>query len=163
MNTLRGGIKVVKAPGSPGLNHWTVISWHVVEIVATWVWRAIASLLWSLQLRSRCFGLGSLDDLWAKPIRAIEWEQCAITVIRWCFDKGLSASVPPVCQRAFCNIGRGLWERLRGCMPQFNSMCAAISELSGWLNQLHRVVEPVPPTHVTPYCFYWRDQIHTWQ
>lgn len=116
-----------------------------------------------MQLRSGCSWLGSPADLRAKPIMAVDWAQCAITVICACLDKGLSAWVPPVCRRAFCNIGRGLWECLQGCTPQFNSMCSAISQLSSLPNQLPRAVEPVLLTHVTPIvsiCFYRMDQKH---
>lgn len=159
-----------RGTGGPlGLTHWTVFPcMHLLkQIEATWVWRVILSQSWSVAPRSyEADALGSAHWLTCeqKPIRATGGEQCSITAICTCFDKGLSAPVPPVCRGTRCNICRGLWECRKGRKPQFNSMCAASSELSGLLNQLHSVVEPAPLTHITPIvsvCLYWMDQIRT--
>lgn len=84
----------------------------VKQIEATRVWGIILLLIRSVALaaKKQALCLGSPADPWAKPIRPKDGEQCAITAICTCFDKGLSALVPPVCQGACCNIGRGLWE-----------------------------------------------------
>lgn len=84
----------------------------VKQIEATRVWGIILLLIRSVALaaKKQALWLSSPADPWAKPIRAKDDEQCAITAICSCFDKSLSAWVLPVCQGACCNIGRGLWE-----------------------------------------------------
>lgn len=86
-------------------------------------------------------------------------QRYALVLIRTClpesfqFVRGLAA----ILAEGYENAG-GARE------SQSNSMCSATSELSGLLNQLHRVVEPEPLTHITPIvsvCFFWMDQIQT--
>lgn len=89
-------------------------------IEATWVWRTILWLSWSVasQLRSRRSGLGSLDDLRAKQIRALDENNVlsqwyALVLIRGCLHQPQQ-------------FGRGLLQYWQGVMRKPEGLHAAI-------------------------------------
>lgn len=86
-------------------------------------------------------------------------EQCAITAICTCFDKGVVSSSPSGLSGDSLQYLQRVMRMPVGprATVQFH-VCAATSELSGLLNQLHSVAEPAPLTHITPIvsvCLYW--------